>query len=332
MRSLEEIDAEIRQLQEEKAGLSDGIPTRMIPEYRASRFDYILKGDRSGLDAYQQALQNAMLQKAQRVENDRLQEAQRKFTEAENEKNRQVQREQAGITKATEKAKMLRDYADAQALVSDIDNNPSNYGSKVAIEKAKAKNNLEMVKKNMLDSGMFTEADLADPKTDNDDDNSNNPAGSGSEEPQTPAKPVADWNKDKPEIERLIKEGKYDEAQAIIDRQNKDDAGIQADMQKMIGDINAGRKKDAEKAEAKRFKAAKVKHVKANLPSTIEIRKALDMGKAGGGKSEGVIKGKTFLYGNNNKEIGDIVVKKDGTSKAKVYVDGEYVGEQSLDL
>lgn len=331
MRSLEEIDAEIRQLQEAKAGLSDGIPTRMIPEYRASRFDYILKGDRSGLDAYQQALQNAMLQKAQRVENDRLQEAQRKFTEAENEKNRQVQREQAGITKATEKAKMLRDYADAQALVSDIDNNPSNYGSKVAIEKARAKNNLEMVKKNMLDSGMFTEADLADPKTDNNDDNSNNPAGSGSEEPQTPAKPVADWNKDKPEAKRLIKEGKYDEAQAIIDRQNKNDAGLQSDLQELQGQINDGRKKDAEKAEAKRFKAAKVKHVKANLPSTIEIRKALDMGKAGGGKSEGVIKGKTFLYGNTIKEIGDIVVKKDG-NKAKLYVDGEYVGERSLDL
>ena len=55
------------------------------------------------------------------------------------------------------------------------------------------------------------------------------------------------------------------------------------------------------------------------------------MGKAGGGKSEGVIKGKTFLYGNANKEIGDIVVKKDG-NKAKLYVDGEYVGEVSLDF
>jgi len=142
---------------------------------------------------------------------------------------------------------------------------------------------------------------------------------------------VADWNKDKPEVKRLIKEGKYDEAQAIIDRQNKNDAGLQSDLQELQGQINAGRKKDAEKAEAKRFKATKVKHVKANLPSTVEVRKALDMGKAGGGKSEGVIKGKTFLYGNTNKEIGDIVVKKDG-SKAKLYVDGEYVGERNLEF
>lgn len=120
MRSLEEIDAEIRQLQEAKAGLSDGIPTRMIPEYRASRFDYILKGDRSGLDAYQQALQNAMLQKAQREENARLQEAQRKFTAAENEANRQVQRETAKNSSSDDELKWHRDLALANSTLRQV--------------------------------------------------------------------------------------------------------------------------------------------------------------------------------------------------------------------
>ena len=319
MRTIEEIDAEIAQLKDIKAQLDMGIPTRLTPEYRAGRFDYIVEGNRSGLDAYQQAVNAAVNNKLQRDFQNQQRLANEAFQSAENEKNRAVQREQAGITKASEKAKMLRDYADAQALVSDIEANPSNYGTKVAIEKARANNNLKMVKQNMLDSGMFTEADLADPVVEE-------PA-----EPQEPQAQVGDWVKDKPEAQRLIKEGKFDEAQAILDRQNKDDAGIQEDLQKMIGEINSGRKKAAEAEEAKRFKQAKVDYAKKNLPSIVEIRKALGMGLKGGGKKEGVISGKTFLYNGKNKELGDIKVKTDG-SKAKLYVDGEYVGEVELNL
>ena len=325
MRTIEEIDAEIAKLKDIKAQLDLGIPTRMTPEYRAGRFDYIVEGNRSGLDAYQQAVNAAVNNKLQRDFQNQQRIANEAFQSKENEKNRQVQRDQAGITKASEKAKMLRDYADAQALVSDIENNPSNYGTKVAIEKARANNNLKMVKQNMLDSGMFTDADLADPVVEEPT------AAASATNPANPSEPVADWVKDKPEAQRLIKEAKYDDAQAIIDRQNKDDAGLQDDLQKLQGDINAGRKKAAEAEEAKRFKVAKVDYVKKNLPSLVEIRKALGMGKNGGGKKEGTISGKTFLYNGKNKEIGDIKVKVDG-SKAKLYVDGEYVGEAELSL
>lgn len=320
MRTIEEIDAEIAKLKDIKAQLDLGIPTRLTPEYRAGRFDYIVEGNRSGLDAYQQAVNAAVNNKLQRDFQNQQRLANEAFQSAENEKNRAVQREQAGITKASEKAKMLRDYADAQALVSDIEQNPSNYGSKVAIETARAKNNLKMVKQNMRDSGMFTEAELADPVVEE-------PTAAATE--TDPDTPVADWNKDKPEAERLVKEGKYDEAQAIIDRQNKNDAGLQSDIQKIQGDINAGRKKDAEKAEAKRFTQAKVDYAKKNLPSTKEVRAALGMGKNGGGSDTGVIKGKTFLYDGKNKELGDITVKKDG-QVGKIYVNGTYVGEVKL--
>ena len=321
MRSIEEIDAELAKLKDAKARYDFGIPDRGAPEYRAGRFDYIVEGNRSGLDAYQQAVNNAVMQKIQREFQDQQRQANEAFQASENEKNRQVQREQAGLNRATEKAKMLRDYADAQALKSDIENNPSNYGSKVSLELAKADNNIALIKQNMLDSGMFTEADF-ETKT---------PKTPAVNTPETPEAPKADWNKDKPEAERLVKEGKFDEAQTILDRQNKDDSGLQSDLQKIQGDINAGKKKAAEAEEAKRFSKAKVDYVKKSLPSALEARKALDMGKAGGGKSEGIIKGKTFLYNGKNKEIGDIKVKKDG-DKAKFYVDGEYVGEVELSL
>lgn len=321
MRTIEEIDAEIAQLKDIKAQRDLGIPTRLTPEYRAGRFDYIVEGNRSGLDAYQQAVNAAVNAKLQRDFQDKQRIANEAFQASENEKNRQVQREQAGITKASEKAKMLRDYADAQALKSDIEQNPSNYGTKVNLELAKANNNIALTKQNMLDSGLFTEADFEVKE-----ETKKEPT-----EPQEPQAKVGDWVKDKPEAERLIKEGKFDEAQTILDRQNKDDAGLQADMQKMIGDINSGRKKAAEAEEAKRFKAAKIDYVKKNLPSLVEIRKALGMGKAGGGKKEGTISGKTFLYNDKNKEIGDIKVKMDG-NKAKLYVDGEYVGEAEMSL
>lgn len=66
MRSLQEIDAEIAAVKARMAKRAEGLPVRETPEYRAARFDYIVDGNRQGLDLYQNSLQNAMQQKLQR--------------------------------------------------------------------------------------------------------------------------------------------------------------------------------------------------------------------------------------------------------------------------
>jgi hypothetical protein len=78
MRSLQEIDAEIDAVKARMARRAEGLPTRESPEYRASRFDYVVEGNRQGLDQFQSALQTAMQNKLQR-----------ELTEREGEKNRQ---------------------------------------------------------------------------------------------------------------------------------------------------------------------------------------------------------------------------------------------------
>ena len=66
MRSVAEIDKEIAEVQARIKARNEGTPQRNSPEYRAARFDYIVDGDRSGLDAYQNALNAAIQNKLSR--------------------------------------------------------------------------------------------------------------------------------------------------------------------------------------------------------------------------------------------------------------------------
>lgn len=72
MRSVAEIDAEIAEVQKRIAARNEGTPQRNSPEYRAARFDYIVDGDRSGLDAYQNALNAAIQNKLSRDAQERM--------------------------------------------------------------------------------------------------------------------------------------------------------------------------------------------------------------------------------------------------------------------
>lgn len=58
---LESINEQIADLQARMAARDAGMPQRTTPEYRAARFDYIVDGDRSGLDKYDSAV-NAAIQ------------------------------------------------------------------------------------------------------------------------------------------------------------------------------------------------------------------------------------------------------------------------------
>lgn len=66
MRSLAEIDADIAEVQARIAKRNEGMPNYGDPAYRAARFDYIVEGDRSGLDAYQGVVNAAIQNKLSR--------------------------------------------------------------------------------------------------------------------------------------------------------------------------------------------------------------------------------------------------------------------------
>ena len=69
MRSVAEIDKDIAEV---KARMASENPQRTSPEYRAARFDYIVNGDRSGIDAYSSAMQSAIQNKLNRESTEKL--------------------------------------------------------------------------------------------------------------------------------------------------------------------------------------------------------------------------------------------------------------------
>lgn len=75
MRSLEEIDADIAEVQARIAKRNEGMPNYGDPAYRAARFDYIVDGDRSGLDAYQNAVNAAIQNKLSRESSEKIAKA-----------------------------------------------------------------------------------------------------------------------------------------------------------------------------------------------------------------------------------------------------------------
>ena len=107
MRSVAEIDKDIAEVQAQIASRNSGTPDRNNPEYRAARFDYIVEGDRSGLDAYQNALNAAIQNKLSRESSEKMM--------------------QAGKEQADEEAmdQWQKEYSFAKSAQSDIYNNPA---------------------------------------------------------------------------------------------------------------------------------------------------------------------------------------------------------------
>lgn len=106
MRSIAEIDADIAEVQKRIAARNEGTPQRNSPEYRAARFDYIVDGDRSGLDAYQNALNAAIQNKLSRESAEKM--AKEGKAQADDEAMDQWQ----------------KDYSFAKSAQSEIYNDP----------------------------------------------------------------------------------------------------------------------------------------------------------------------------------------------------------------
>ena len=106
MNELDRINQQIAEVQARIAAKNSGMPQRNTPEYRAARFDYIVDGDRSGMDAYNTAVANAI----------------------QNRINRESAMELAKLNKEQADDEGMdqwqKDYSFAKSAKREIDNNP----------------------------------------------------------------------------------------------------------------------------------------------------------------------------------------------------------------
>jgi len=143
MRSIAEIDADIAEVQNRIAARNAGTPQRNTPEYRAARFDYIVDGDRSGLDAYQNALNAAI---------------QNKLSRESAEKMAKSGKAQASLEEDDD---IMLHLGDAGAVVDDL--KKRNY-SDDSVEMKKAKNMLEYWTKRAARKGLDVSSYMETPK------------------------------------------------------------------------------------------------------------------------------------------------------------------------
>lgn len=309
------------------------------PDYRAARFDYILGGDRSGLDAFRQAEMQAEQARKQQEFTAAENALNRKLQASEGDKNREIQRQQNAHSKIMDKAKLLRDYNTYNDIINDIDTNKSAYKDKWQVERAKAVNDRDMQKQLMKSSGLFTPEELGEkpagpvqipfrvgyvPEA--------TPATAQEAAPaETPKPTYADWMKQEPLIVSAIKGRDWANAEKLIGELDPNDLGLQKDVGKYRDQITAGRKADqdaraaAAKAKAKLDTARQF--VQNGGLTTTQVRNALGMTGKGGGKTEATIPG-TWTY-NGKEENVVYTVKRDGLT-AYISVDDTPVGTVGL--
>lgn len=298
-------------------------------DYRAARYDYILNGDRSGLDAFRQREAQAAESEKQRAFQASEAALNRALQESEGNKNRELQRQQHTLEKTTEKARLLRDYRDAVAVLQDMTgDNKSKYND---VDRAKAQNSLDLTQDLLKNSGQFTQAELeklgivkAQPKTAipfrpgyvPEAQNAPAPA----QESQTPAPaPVDDsWNKFNARYgEIAVANRKQLDALAAELAGYTKDEGNSDEYEKWKQEIVKRDKQLKNEAEAKAKKQSKISEAKNHTFSKTDLRDKLQIGKEGGGLKEAEIEfsfthnGTTFPAKAkviNKGDFGDIVV------------------------
>lgn len=265
-------------------------------DYRAARYDYILTGDRSGLDRIKQAEQQAAEAAEQRAFQASEAALNRALQEREGAANRALQREQHALEKTTEKARLLRDYNTFNDIIADIDANTSTYGARAGIERAKAVNSRDMQKELMKSSGLFTPEELGEstpkapvvPFKPGYVPEATPAAAQEAAPPETPKPDYADWMKQEPLIVSAIKGRDWANAEKLMGELNPNDLGLQKDVGKYRDQVDAGRKADAAAAaDRKRHKTV------ADSISDSDFQAAIMSGK---GKYTGSDSGKSVDF------------------------------------
>lgn len=141
MRSIAEIDADIAEVQARIKARNEGTPQRNSPEYRAARFDYIVDGDRTGLDAYQNALNSAIQNKLSRESQENMLKAGK--AQADEEAMDQWQKDYTFAKSAQAEA-----YANPKSTPRERENADANvrYHEAVGAKKGYMKKYAEMTK------------------------------------------------------------------------------------------------------------------------------------------------------------------------------------------
>lgn len=264
-------------------------------DYRAARYDYILNGDRSGLDRIKQAEQQAVESAKQREFQAHEAALNRALQASEGDKNRAIQQQQHGFAKITEKAKLLRDINDADSLVLDIEKNPEKYGGAEAsqLPLAKAKHARDLALNMAADSGLFTGTELKPYQNINLSGGSDTPAGgdNAQEGPAEPEAPKADWTDNKDTVSRL-----YDNAKTLEDIKAADEQfaalGKPNTDNKSYQELVA--KKDKATARVKNGIADRQRHkTVADSISDSDFQAAIMSGK---GKYTGSVDGKSVDF------------------------------------
>lgn len=280
-------------------------------DYRAARYDYILNGDRSGLDRIKQAEQQAAESARQREFQAQEAALNRALQEREGAANRAIQQQQHGFAKLTEKAKLLRDINDADALVIDIEKHPEKYGGKEAsqLPLAKAKHSRDLALNMASDSGLFTGTELKPYQSIEALGGSSNPP-AGADTPEGPAEPEVsekDWTDNKDTVSRL-----YDNAKTMEDIKAADEQFAS------LGKPKTDNKAYQELIEKKDKATARVKNSIADIARHEAVAESMDDADmqaaimSGKGKFTGNADGKTVEFDikyNNKTKMYDFVYK-----------------------
>ena len=307
------------------------------PAYRAARFDYEFSGDRSGLDAIRNRIAQEDAVKEQQAFTDQQRRASELFQAAENDKNRALQQKQQNDNRTTEKARLLANIREAQAIVQDSVVNEQKYTS---LDKAKANNDLALQYDLAEKSGWFTDKEMRkikglpeepkEPKTPvtvvpfkpgytpeatpEVSVATETPAG----EPSTT--PIQDWENFKNDAKNAKT---LDDIKALRKRaEGKQNEYNAKEYNDVVNTIDAKEKEIKNKIDAEAKKTARIGTAKTYKFDKGAVREALDMGKIGGGNKSGKIKF-DYMYGGKTYTV-DADIEKDGKT-AKIKVDGETV-------
>lgn len=216
------------------------------PEYRSARERYIMTGDRSGLYQYEAAKRAKAEAEANRAFQASEAAKNRAFQASEGAANRALQREQHNLNKFIERAKLLRDYNTQEDIINDIDTNTANYGTRAGIERAKAVNTRDMLRTQMIDSGLFSERDFGNVRVPFKGgyvpgQEAQNAAAQASADGVAESAAKLDWNADSAKIAGLINEKKFHDAKNLLDLyKDSEDAGLQKDYNNYLSKVNNG--------------------------------------------------------------------------------------------